>query len=282
MAVNKKKCSCCGQEKYEERYFWKSYSFIYSDNGRLPVCKDCLKEIYNKLNDKYRRSIKALKHLCFNFDIYFDENLADELFKKKSEDFVDEYMKIINRNSKYRGKTSSDNIVEDIDVETYVRESNNKYIEIDEYLIDKWGDGYSNDEYLKLEKNYKKYERNFPSETLQQKEIIMSMCELKLEAQKCRVNQQYNDYDKLMKQTSAKMAELDIIPSKQKKYGDDNNLVYGTLLEIYEKKEPVPDALDSFKDVDGFKRMIDRYFVKPFKKVFGLDESNNYTYEDEL
>ena len=133
----------------------------------------------------------------------------------------------------------------------------------------------------RLEKRYKKYYKNYPSEKLQQQVIIMSICKLELEQEKCRINENYQQYANLDKQISTKMGELDVIPSKQKKYGEDKNLVYGALIGVYEENDPIPEPLDIFIDVDGFKKMLDRYFIKPFKKVFGLDK-NIYTSEDEI
>ena len=43
------------------------------------------------------------------------------------------------------------------------------------------------------------------------------------------------------------------------------------VIETYTGKE-------EFEDIDKFKWMLDRYFINPFKKVFGLD--SNLSYED--
>lgn len=278
--AKKIKCTCCGIEKTNTREFYASSSYLYKDIGRIPICKSCVEEKYNVIANKFKdKKISAMK-IFQSIDVYFDEELFDSTISKYPDDnkWIGEYMRIINSNAKYKGKTSEDNIEVEISI---VKNIDNEENEIDDDLIDKWGEGYSEKEYNRLEKRYKKYYKNYPSEKLQQQVIIMSICKLELEQEKCRINENYQQYANLDKQISTKMGELDVIPSKQKKYGEDKNLVYGALIGVYEENDPIPEPLDIFIDVDGFKKMLDRYFIKPFKKVFGLDK-NIYTSEDEI
>ena len=281
--AKKIKCTCCGIEKTNTREFYASSSYLYRDIGRIPICKSCVEEKYNVIANKFKdKKISAMK-IFQSIDVYFDEELFDSTIIKYPDDnkWIGEYMRIINSNAKYKGKTSEDNIEVEISIVKNIDNEENVENEIDDDLIDKWGEGYSEKEYNRLEKRYKKYYKNYPSEKLQQQVIIMSICKLELEQEKCRINENYQQYANLDKQISTKMAELDVIPSKQKKYGEDKNLVYGALIGVYEENDPIPETLDIFIDVDKFKYMLDRYFIKPFKKVFGLDK-NIYTSEDEM
>lgn len=279
--ARKIKCTCCGLEKTSTREFYASNSYFYKDVGRIPICKNCIEEKYNVIVEKFKDKKIAAMKVFQSIDVYFDEEVFNSSTSKYSDDnkWIGEYMRVINSNAKYKGKTSDDNVEVELPI---VRDiSDDLESEIDEDLIDKWGEGYSEKEYNRLEKRYKKYYKNYPSEKLQQQVIIMSICKLELEQEKCRIGENYQQYANLDKQISAKMAELDVIPSKQKKYGEDKNLVYGALIGVYEENDPIPEPLDIFIDVDSFKKMLDRYFIKPFKKVFGLDK-NIYTSEDEI
>lgn len=280
--AKKIKCTCCGLEKTNTREFYASNSYLYKDIGRIPICKSCVEEKYNVIANKFKdKKISAMK-IFQSIDVYFDEELFDSTVSKYPDynKWIGEYMRIINSNAKYKGKTSEDNIEVEISIVKNIDNEEDVENGIDDDLIDKWGEGYSEKEYNRLEKRYKKYYKNYPSEKLQQQVIIMSICKLELEQEKCRISENYQQYANLDKQISTKMAELDVIPSKQKKYGEDKNLVYGTLIGVYEENEPIPEPLNSFIDVDKFKYMLDRYFIKPLRKVFGLDK-DIYTLEDE-
>ena len=94
----------------------------------------------------------------------------------------------------------------------------------------------------------------------------------------CRRNGKTSEYDKVTTQIRKSMDDLNVLPSKMQKYGEDKNMTIGKLIEMIEKEEPIPDVHPEFEDVDKFKWMLDRYFINPFKKVFGLD--SNLSYED--
>lgn len=273
------KCSCCGEEKSAVRDYYSSSSDLYKDVGVFPYCKKCVEELYNRLILKYENDKKlAAKRLFIMLDIFYDEDLYNSCLIKGKR-WLGEYMKI-KANAKYKDKSSLDNINSDEPIEEKIPKKEKKKSLITEEMIDEWGEGYDEKEYLKLEKKYKKYNKNYPSKTLQQQQIIKAICELEVEKEKCRRSGLYSDYDKLHKQISAKMAELDVIPSKQKKYGEDKNMVYGNFIKIIEEEDPIPKPLPEFEDLDKFEYMLNRYFIKPFKKVFGLDK-DIYTSEDE-
>ena len=59
------------------------------------------------------------------------------------------------------------------------------------------------------------------------------------------------------------------------------DLVVGKLIEMIEKDEPIPDVHPEFKDVDRILYWLNRYFISPMKKVFGLEPAI-YTEEDEI
>ena len=120
MAAIKKVCTACGESKRSNMDFYLSRSKLYKFNdGRMPICKECLSNLFKELNTKYSDETKALYHLCMLFDIYFSK----ELFEKSSsnnnfgeeDNLLKTYMKNINslRQYKFESSLSSDCIVLD-------------------------------------------------------------------------------------------------------------------------------------------------------------------------
>mgnify|MGYP006988633795 CR=1 FL=1 len=62
-------------------------------------------------------------------------------------------------------------------------------------------------------------------------------------------------------QISKRMEELNVLPSKMSKYGEDDNLSYGNLIAIIEKNEPIPDVHEEYNDVDNY-QYIHRIFFE--------------------
>lgn len=63
-------CLCCGENKQITRDFYRSPSdlYVYS-NGRIPICKECILDEYNKLLTVYEgEANNAFRHFLLRFD----------------------------------------------------------------------------------------------------------------------------------------------------------------------------------------------------------------------
>lgn len=272
-------CNCCSKELRVSE-FYKSNSKLNLVTGKLPICKSCLQDRYNELLTIYEgNSNDAWRHICFNLDIFYDENLYIECSSK--DNFIGEYFRLLSTKDR-KDKTSLNNTLKNGDVNDIALEDG----VINSELIDFWGEGYSASEYNRLERKYKKYTKHYPSEKLQEQEIIRNLCELEMMRENCRISGDKTGYDKVNTQIRKSMDDLNVLPSKMQKYGEDKNLTIGKLIETIEKEEPIPDVHPEFDDIDKIKWMLDRYFINPFKKVFGLDNTIDYekmendTYEE--
>lgn len=244
---------------------------MYQQNGKMLVCKHCIKRRYEQLLAVYKGDkVQAFKHTLMNFDVYFDLDLYNVCVKKE-DNFVGEYFRLLATKER-RDKTSIDNIMDGDSSATGL---------ISDELVLFWGRGYDYESYMSLERKYENYIKYYPSESMQEKQIIKTLCELEVQKEKSIIKGDTNEQLKINDQISKKMAELDIIPSKAKKYGEDKDLVFGKLIEMVEKDEPIPDVHQEFKDVDRILYWLNRYFISPMKKVFGLEPAI-YTVEDEI
>ena len=263
----KQKCNQCGRELSSTTGFYMSNSKLNTQTGRLPICKNCLEERYLDLLSEYEGdSKKAFKHLLLNFDIYFNEGLYEECLRDK-QTLVKSYMTKVNTKVETREKTSINNLMTDEDSD-----------EIDKELIYKWGVNWTKDQYQSLERREAMYLENYPSETLQEKEIIHSLCEYKeLEnsARACGDDKTVERYSNLI---SNKMGQLDVIPSKMKNYGESVENMVGMMALTIEKEEPIPSKYPEFDDVDGILKLMMKYFIKPMRKALSITKTD-YAYD---
>lgn len=243
-------------------------------HNKIPICKSCVVERYEQLLGLYEgNSSVAFQHLCFNLDIFYDVELYLQCAEK--DNFIGEYMRLSNTKDR-RDKTSLNNKLPNGDV-SYVATDANSHIP--QELVDFWGEGFSGNTYSKLEKKYKKYTKHYPSDSLQEQEIIKNLCELEVMREECRLKGDNNGYDKLTKQVRNAMDDLNVLPSKMQKYGESDKITPGQLILKVETTEPIPEKHPEFDDVDKIEWWVDRYLARPIRLFFGL-ESGDLTYED--
>ena len=106
-------CNCCSKELRVSE-FYKSNSKLNLVTGKLPICKSCLQDRYNELLTIYEgNSNDAWRHICFNLDIFYDENLYIECSSK--DNFIGEYFRLLSTKDR-KDKTSLNNTLKNGDV----------------------------------------------------------------------------------------------------------------------------------------------------------------------
>lgn len=272
----KQRCSCCGDEKSAARDFYSSSSDLYKCIGVFPICKDCVKDRYSKLLALYNMDIKkAFQRLLMTLDLYWNEDFLDnciEKSKKNGKDWFGEYIRQITSNSKYKVKSTLDNveILEDINkVEVINGTEENIKNKIPKKLIRKWGKGLEYDDYEYLEEQYEEYSNFYNDKTPTQRTLLkqISKCLWKLD------DAYIEDSDNVKKYTdtlSKLMADADIKPSSKSKIDDDDKLIFGKIMQIFEKTKPVVDRDEKYKDVDGIFKYVYKFFIKPAAMAWGF------------
>lgn len=287
--ANRFKCTMCGKEK-AEREFLLSASRMYSSLGKIPVCKDCLNRRFAELIEVYDGELQsALSHFCLNFDLYFDKEIVKGMDKVAIYTFATEYIKKINRNNFNRNKSSLENLLVDKALESNVTDKvDKKMISDDETpfvitreVLRRWGTNkFTNEELETLEYKYAELIKEYPSEKYQERELIKDLCEVEIAMDRAYKAKDQNAYAKFQNLKSEKMAELNVIPSKQKR-SEDEEVTLGQLIKKFEEEEPIPEMYPEFEDIDKIKYSLNRYFLNPMRKALGLD-TNRYTTEDEM
>jgi hypothetical protein len=106
------KCLCCGNEKNQEKEFYKTASIIIKNNNeRMVVCKQCVVDLYGFLVNKYNDCKVALYFLCRLLDVYFDSSLyysAEQQANNSNSNIAQIYFQKCNSLFQYAGKTFSE------------------------------------------------------------------------------------------------------------------------------------------------------------------------------
>lgn len=121
-------CTCCGKEKSVKLGFYVSNSILYKSKGKIPVCKQCIWELYDGFVEEARDDEQvALYRLCRLLDIPYLEtpfNSACDEAEKNGGNIFKLYMKNVNSLKQYASYTfeNGDSIDKKEDIEKEVKD----------------------------------------------------------------------------------------------------------------------------------------------------------------
>lgn len=280
------KCLNCKNE-YAESRFYSSSSKFYSGIGKVPYCKDCIKEFYEYYYLKYKEENcvnpekKAVKRLCMFLDIYYGDDAfavaLDQIKKTPSMTIISSYMKAANLGqfSKYSYEKT---FTKD---EQYglkgAYEQSIKEMNIGEDIILFFGAGFVEDDYKFLKKEYDDWIARHECKTKAQEEVFKRLCFKQLEILKAtRQGEDTKDLDA----TFQKLLETAKLQPRQNA-GDTtaDNQTFGTLIDKWENTRPLPEIDEELRDVDKIALYLNVFFKGHLAKMLGLKNglSNLYT-----
>lgn len=279
-------CTQCGKTLDKVDWFYFSESPMYKNNdNRMHICKQCVWEEYNRFAEFYGDEEKALYRLSLLLDFYFDSNILNTIYmnaKKTNVNLAKVYMQKINVIKSNRCKTSLDSqyFIEDKELvnNEQVKENIKKESPISVEMLRRWGKGLPEEDYSYLEEKYQELISVYDHRSPVQRTLYENMSRTQLEAEKARKLNNLPMYEKMISTLSKLMADGNIKPVQENAVNDDE-ACFGQFINKIENEEPIPEPLDFFKDVDGFRKYVTEWFVKPFAKVFDLD-SNEPNDED--
>lgn len=164
-------CISCTQEKEKSNNFYNTKNQLYVNIGKLPVCKTCLKSMINY------DDMESIYSILRQFDIMFDITHWESAEESKTDTFG-RYITMANSLPNFEGKGWKDSVFkkEETKTNTSVQNETNtnpqsthvtykvKFNVTDE-IMDKWGSGYTVEEYQNFEKKYDKLIRNYGEKT---------------------------------------------------------------------------------------------------------------------
>lgn len=290
--TNKNKCTCfyCGKE-YVYTNYYKSNSIFYSSMGKLPYCKQCIEKFYQYFYERYTNEgcltpeRKAIKRLCMIFDIYYKEDVFISSMNKIKEGNINispmgQYMKTIQLQQYNRNKETYENTITQEEQEDVVMASiSNTFGEttVDQKTRDFFGNGFTDEDYNFLKKEYDDWTARHECNTKAQEEVIKDICFNRLQNLKAL---RRGEDTKDITASFQKMLDAGKLQPKQNA-GDttSDNQTFGTLIDKWENERPLPEIDEELRDVDKIGLYINVFFKGHLAKMMGLKNglSNLYT-----
>lgn len=287
------RCSYCGEDKYDD-YFYATKSLFYP-SGKLPYCKQCVKELYEKFYHIYEvkkdphADQSALKRLCSVFDLYYNTKLYNasikEMEKSPEWDIVAAFFK--NRNlPQYSKKDWGDTLYETEaeitaraikDMEIATRENEDELAHIPKETIERFGKGFSAEDYEFLQEQYGDWVTRHECATKAQEEIFKNICFNRLLYHKAVVA---GEDTKALSDEFNKLLDSGKLQPKQNS-GDTMSeaQTFGTLIDKWENERPIPEIDEELKDVDKIGLYLDVFFRGHLAKMMGLKNGLSHLYE---
>ena len=289
MAIAKRVCTACGEAKKPNIDFYLSRSKLYKFNdARMPICKECLSNLFKELNAKYSDETKALYHLCMLFDIYFSKELVEKSNSNNNyseeDNLLKTYMKNINslRQYKFESSMSSDCIVLDDSLIKYeekeVKINKNTPFEVTSDMEIRWGASLPLEDYVFLESKYKEFTDVYECRTPAQRLIFEQIAKCLLRGEKALKKDNDVAFEKMNNMVSKLMTDGNIKPIQEASVAEDDTATWGKWINLIEQERPIGEAAEQFKDVDKISSYITKWFTRQMQRVFDLstgDEDDN-------
>lgn len=203
-ATPKKICLSCTREKSVKANFYSSSSPLFRSDGKIPYCKDCLRDMINiEDTDSIHEVLRTI-----------DKPFLHDIWKKaidSKNDTFGEYMRMVCSLHQYRSLTyKNSSTKEKIDyalLSDEVKELQNirdietqiGNISVTKELKSKWGE-YANREILEMEKLYQEMLFANSIETPQHQRQLYFYCKLSVLMDKALTEGDYAGYEKLSRQ----------------------------------------------------------------------------------
>lgn len=286
---NPYKCIRCGTRFVTQKgNFYKSQTDYYEGNDNyIPVCNDCLEELYRFYVNKYASEKDAIKRVCMMFGIYFSDDIF-EASKTGNRSRVKEYMRVCNH---IRNRFMTyDNYLESIRNDEGLVASEDMGVDKPEdlsELFEKWGQGYTTDEYQELEKHYEYLKSQLMDDgDPVQLILIRDLCNIHILKRKNMLNGDFDKYEKSCKLYQSTLSSANLKPTTKDNTVDENNPnntwgCFNRLIENYTPSEYYKDK-SIFADHDKIGEYIKRHMLRPMKNWFtgSKDKDEEYSLQD--
>lgn len=296
------RCLCCNKEYPTDKYS-DSQSILYRSTAKLPYCKSCKIDIYDRYVKEFKEKNyknpeqKAIQRVCMAFDLFYDDKIYDlaiKEFKRVSDNGVKDKSLISyffkNRNltqTKDDGTNYNATIFKEYDAildeertMTVFHRTDQEKIKKINRAMDFFGEGFSDEDYLFLQKEYEDWTSRHECQTKAQEEIFKDICFNRLRNLKAlRNGEDVKDisaaFDRML--NSGKLQ-----PKQNYNESTSDAQTFGTLIKKFEETRPLPEIDPALKDVDQIGKYIDVFFRGHTCKMVGIENAYSHLYTDEM
>ena len=258
---------------------------FYVDNrnasGVFHICKKCVLEIVEqrkKKTDKPNETKDSVKRMLQMMDLpYIDElyescckTVADEVNESNRKSPFIMMLTCLKSLPQYQGKTWEDS---DVDVE-----EDGTSRKIKQSTIRRFGQGFSNDDYIFLQEQYDDWITRYECKTKAQEELFERLCFKKLEIFKAtKAGKSTKDLDETYQKI---MQTANITPKQNSLDTLSEGQTLGKLIEKWETERPIPEIDPELRDVDKIGQYIDVFFKGHMAKLLNLKNPLQHIYEN--
>lgn len=300
-------CSKCGTSYSRHKgYFPVSYAVLHKGIGYVPVCKNCIDNMYNGYLSGCNNTKDAVRQMCRKLDLYWSENVFEIVSRKSTtRSMMTQYIAKINSIT-YAGKSYDDTLAEEGTLwlfspikprddtydaheptdNTVADTDGSDMIEgISPELIAFWGSGYSPNMYSELEQRRVYYMSKLPQGAeldVGSEVLIKQICNLEVNIAKDSAAGKA--IDKSVNSLNTLLGSLNLKPAQRKNEDLETELTstpLGVWLYRYENKRPLPEIDESLQDVNHIKKYIFTW-MGHLCKMLGIKNGYTRLYEEEV
>lgn len=272
-----------------------SYAYLYKGQGYMPYCRECVDKMYDAYYDICKDSRAATRQMCRKLDLYWNESVYQfaEL-RAANRSMMTAYIARINSGSN-AGKSYDDTLIEEgtlwidsaISVQDADETSQDQTIttkaDADPELVDFWGEDYSANFLIRLDKRYKKWTKDQGDLEPGSVSLFKHICIL--EETIATDSAAGRPVDKNVNTLNSLLGSLNLKPAQKKDdsaSGAIDNAPMGVWIRRFENERPIPDPDPELRDVDKIVHYIQVFFLGHLAKMLGKTTVYSKMYEKEI
>lgn len=291
-------CMCCNNE-LSAKEFYDSDSYLHRSVGKIPYCKECLDKFYHDYLDKYEKmeyanpDRKAIERICMMLDLYYSDKIFDSAVKLSKQEkmaetpFISLYFKQV-KMYQYRSRNYDTTIQEKYKMAQDRDSAMSIYSDDDAHKSEKvqrgielFGEGFSDDDYVYLCREYGDWTTRHECNTKAQEQLFKQICHAQLNLLKAERSGADTRDIKDLSQTFQNLLDSANLKPKQNA-GDaiSDAQTFGTLIDKWENTRPIPEVESDLADVDGLGKYLDIFFKGGLARSLGLDIEYSKQYDE--
>ncbi len=249
--------------------FYVSTNPVFFKNGRMHICKTCMKE-FCYVDGIF--SIERFKSILMILDLPFLTKEFESSLADKGET-IGVYIKNLYLN--HKGKTNRDS-----DEYKEILEKEETEFELTADIINFWGNGFSKEDYEFLSNEYEELCSRFECESYSQEMLFQEISHQRLVIKKNR--QKGNSVDKELKTLQDLLGSANIKPVQETGLNASEQATFGTLIKKWENEKPVPEPLENWTTEDWIKKYVIVWFLGHLSHMMGIKNQFSDIYQEEI
>ena len=290
-------CCRCGTAYSRIRgYFPVSHSPMYRGTGFLPICGNCVEDLYQYYRKKLGNDKEAIRRVCMKLDLYWNEDIY--AMAEKSAGVHSRIKNYIGKTNiiHYLDKNFDDTLEEeasaakDAAVKSYAfgnaadddKSDMEGVPKIDQATIDFWGVGFDPDVYEEFNRRYQDWTEGRDVSDPSERSLYKQICIL--ETTISRDAAQGKAIDKNVNALNTLLGSMNLRPIQKREDGDADldKMPLGVGIQKWEFSRPLPPTEKKLCDITGTIKNITTWYLGHACKMVGLRNSYCRAYEEAI